>query len=752
MKQVFIGDWISPLPPQYGQNDKDYYTKSCSVTAKKDLVLSGFSQLHLKICCLGYYILKINHHHVTKSVLNNDWTCYDKRLYFDEYDISNFCRIGENLVEVEVGNGMYNPAPLQLFGKHNIRAGLSSIGEPKFVLNIFDQNHDLIIKTDKSWRIYSNPIKFNNLYLGEKVDFTQPSKELSLLTHRVEEKQQSIFCKSFIPKIKEFSALKPVKVQKAGQQIIYDFGRTISGFIKIKLETKESKKIIIRYAETKKKGRIDYSTNFAGQVGNFSFSGGPGAPSKAYEQDEVITQVGKTNFKNKFTYHSFRYAVIEGCTTAEIEDIGAIPVHTDLQKISNATTSNDFLNLLYRVGINTKLNNVHSVYEDCARERFQYGGDIVEQANSNLYTFDLTAFNRKVISDFSFSQTKRGGLAETAPYVGIQTNGTAPKEGPLLWQLVLIYLVFKQYQFYGDKEIIKQYFDRITKQYNYWMSWDLEQLAKHCIGDHGCYLVDKIESPTPDKTFVGCCTILIFAELYERLENVLGIDEAKVAKNISRIKQKINALYLNSNGGYASESQTSYAFAIAADLGDKNLLCNQLINKIKQDNYILTAGIFGQALIYQELHKFNLDAVVLEWLLQNSAISFKQMLANGNQVLSEMFEAGQFSANHAMFSSYLTWYYEAILGIEIADDAEGFNHIKIDPYFNKRIGNTEGFVNTIHGKISSKIIYQKDYVAYEIIIPNTIQYDLSFKLKQNLVKVERFDGYCKLIFRCEKEF
>lgn len=42
---------------------------------------------------------------------------------------------------------------------------------------------------------------------------------------------------------------------------------------------------------------------------------------------------------------------------------------------------------------------------------------------SNLYTFDLQNMYKKVIKDFRFEQTEAGGIPETAPYMGIQTNG-----------------------------------------------------------------------------------------------------------------------------------------------------------------------------------------------------------------------------------------------------------------------------------------------------------------------------------------
>lgn len=53
-------------------------------------------------------------------------------------------------------------------------------------------------------------------------------------------------------------------------------------------------------------------------------------------------------------------------------------------------TSNSALNELYAAALRTKLNNVHGVWEDCARERLSYGGDMVALSASNLMCFPPT--------------------------------------------------------------------------------------------------------------------------------------------------------------------------------------------------------------------------------------------------------------------------------------------------------------------------------------------------------------------------
>ncbi|KGO30843.1 hypothetical protein Q757_06675 [Oenococcus alcoholitolerans] len=215
------------------------------------------------------------------------------------------------------------------------------------------------------------------------------------------------------------------------------------------------KKIIkISYSESFE-NRMIYETSYAGGVGYIPKDGGPGAPKEARQKDKILSTEGENFFENKFCYHSFRFAFLENCDLSKIKKVQATYVHTDLKIIGHFNSSNEKLNKLFDSAMRTKLNNVHGIFEDCARERLDYGGDIVALANSNLYTFDLNSFYKKIIGDFNSQQTKDGGFPETAPYMGIQTNGTGEKEGPLLWQLAVPYMLIKHYQFYGEIDLLK---------------------------------------------------------------------------------------------------------------------------------------------------------------------------------------------------------------------------------------------------------------------------------------------------------
>lgn len=728
-QELFSGQWIQGENYDYGNEDELYYHNHPNTILYKSFNLEHVDKENIfRIAVLGYYVLSVNGKRVSIAELNNDWTDFTKCVYFDEYDITNYLNIGMNEIEIELGNGMYNPSPLRLFGKYNLRQRLAEIGEPKAICELI-VNQKTYLSSDSSWLYKPGYYLFNNLYLGEKIDYTMQSTQLFPV---IISNQEYHFEKSFIPKIKKFQVVEPFETKEYHDGLLVDFGKMISGFISLNINTYANQEIKLEYSEDFRNGEMFYDTVLAGSVGekinDFQIPGGPGAPERAIQTDVIKCNEGVTYFENKFTYHSFRYVYLTGCSLDQINKIEAIYVHTDLKQIGNIESEHELYNQLYEAAMQTKLNNVHSVFEDCARERLGYGGDIVALAMSNLYTFDLQAMYKKVIRDFRFEQSKNGGIPETAPYMGIQTNGTADREGPLLWQLVYPYLVNKHYQFYGDKSLLEEEIPYLKKHMDYILSLDLEYVVERCLGDHGSILIaGQFRKPTPDKLFLGYCTVLLLLKNNIQILNHLGLDSSFYKKQYDHINEIICNKFVHADGTVGEGTQTGYAFALYLELGNKEKILNKFIKKLEADNYIFNSGIFGMSLSYEVLSKNDRCDIAEKWLLNKNKGTFYEMLESGSGVLSELFVGDHFSMNHAMFTSYQVFYYKGLAGIYIDDDAIGFNKITLKPYFTHTMNHYSCSVDTIHGKIEST--WNKTNNGYEWIIkvPDTIQYQLDLK-------------------------
>ncbi|WP_218776631.1 alpha-L-rhamnosidase N-terminal domain-containing protein [Candidatus Enterococcus testudinis] len=167
---TFNGKWVkNSITYDYGEEDKNYYNKNPHTLIRKKFMVETFKNSRLLIAVLGYYLCYINGHRVGDYELNSDWTNYKKRVYYDEYDVSSYLIEGENEITIELGNGMYNPSPLRLFGKYNLRERLAEIGESQIVCDLYIDGQ-LMLLSDESWESSAGNLIFNNAYLGEMID------------------------------------------------------------------------------------------------------------------------------------------------------------------------------------------------------------------------------------------------------------------------------------------------------------------------------------------------------------------------------------------------------------------------------------------------------------------------------------------------------------------------------------------------------------------------------------------------------
>ena len=61
----------------------------------------------LRITAQGLYIAFVNGHRVGKDLLTPGWTCYDDRIAYQEYDISDLVQAGGNRIDIWLGDGWY---------------------------------------------------------------------------------------------------------------------------------------------------------------------------------------------------------------------------------------------------------------------------------------------------------------------------------------------------------------------------------------------------------------------------------------------------------------------------------------------------------------------------------------------------------------------------------------------------------------------------------------------------------------------
>lgn len=717
--------WIAGPAFDYGEGDAGYYDEACedhrthvvsrSVDLSEEVVAAG--GIMLAVAVLGLARVCLNGRALEGVELMGYWTRYDKLVYFDVFDVSSYLHAGENTIEIELGNGFFNPAPITLFGKYNLRERLAEVGTPQVAAVLVQAGEPLVV-TDGSWRLERGQLLMNNLYLGEVRDLGyEPAAGEPVAVAGAAGSRT--LAPSPVPPCRRLGAVAPVSVTETDEGVLVDFGAMVAGIVDMAFCARAAARVELVYAEICEDGRIRCDSNVAGLVGMVTprgvCPGGPGAPSPAVQRDVLICRAGDNAYASTFTYHSFRYVLIRGIEAADLERIAAVYVHTDLGCAGAISCGNDDFDRLMDAALRTKLNNVHGVYEDCSRERFGYGGDMVSLTNSNLMFLDEEGLIDKTLGDFARDQTERGGLPETAPFMGIGSNGPAYGEGPLLWQLAYPYLAVQADRYYGRRDLIEREWEGLVRFGDYLLSFDPEELSSRCLGDHGSILTGGVEgfkSGTPDKPLLGWCAILWSLDCIVQAGERAGRDAARFAGAAAGLRARIIERFGRADGSFGDGTQSACAFAGMLGLGDPERQADLLAADFRARGGVLTTGIFGTMLAFDLLNRTGRNDVVEEWLMRRDHPSLLGMLANGSGALAEQFTEDLSSYDHAMFSSYAQWFMQALGGIRVADDACAADRITVAPYFSLATDRVACSYRTPAGEVS--VVWYREGSRYVV--------------------------------------
>jgi alpha-L-rhamnosidase len=724
------GQWINDGEGTPAK-ENDYYGDDPAPLFRKEFTLrKPITKARLYISGLGYYEARLNGQRIGDHVLDPGWTTYDKHVLYSTYDVTKQLREGRNCLGVMLGNGWYNPLPMRMWGRLNLRESLA-VGRPRFIAQLSIEYADGTRRTvvsDESWKTGEGPIIRNSVYLGEVYDareeqegWDRPGFDASQWRDvTIAPEPMGKLAAQMQPPIRVTAALKPVKVTEPKPGVfVFDLGQNFAGWVKLRIDAERrsdgatkrqrggagegalrGRVVTLRYGELLyPDGTLNVMTSTCGQIKSqvvkrdavapeLAWSQTPwfgaGAPKLACQCDTYILKGDRREeYTPRFTFHGFRYVEVCGYPgRPPLDAIEGLRLSADVQPAGSFECSNEMLNRVQKAAQWTFLSNLFSVQSDCPhREKFGYGGDIVPTSESFLMNFDMAGFYAKVVKDFADAARANGGMTETAPYVGIADQGLGGDSGPIAWQVAFPFLQQKLYQYCGDRRLIEQQYEATRRLVNLVQSKATGHILDSCIGDHES--LDPKATALTSTAFYYHCTKMAaqFARVLGR-----GEDERSYEDLAGQIKAAFIARFFKpGTGQFDIGTQACQAFALHYDLmpaDQRRKAMDVLVEQVsaKHKGHVAT-GIFGTKLMFDALSQSGRADVAYQIASQESFPGWGHMLKGGATTLWEAwaFSDNTYSHNHPMFGSISGWMYQAIGGIRPAEDAVGFDRIIIRP-------------------------------------------------------------------------
>ncbi len=676
------------------------------------------------ITSLGLYEASLNGKRIGDAYLTPGWTSYNKRLQYQQYDVTHLLREGDNCVGAILGNGWYRgfigfEGQKNYYGKE---LGLLL----QLTMNYTDGTSETI-GTDTSWKCSTGSVVASEIYHGETVDNRKDKpgwntvgyKDSDWLPVKIAGGEPVNIIATYNEPIRKKEFIKPVKMitTPKGEKVI-DFGQNLTGWVQLNAKGNAGDKISIYHAEVLDKQGNFYIANLrpAKQLNTFILKGG----SQEY-------------FEPRFTFQGFRYIKVESTLDLKMENFTAAVLYSDIKTTGTFTCSNPLINQLQHNIQWGQKGNFLDVPTDCPQrdERLGWTGDAQAFARTAAFNMDVHNFFVKWLKDVEADQVD-GSVPWVVPNVlGPNATGSAG------WADAATIIPWNMYLAYGDKKVLEEQFNSMKA----WVDW-IHRKSTNYLWNTGFHYGDWLfyrpfddndgRSAVTDKYLIAQTFFAHSTQLVVNAANVLGKKDeaAKYSDLLQKVKDAFNKEYVTSNGRLISSTQTAYVLALNFDMLPEDLrqpTAQRLVDNIKSYDTHLTTGFLGTPYLTHVLSRFGYTDVAYSLLLQESYPSWLYPVKMGATTIWERWDGikpdstfqvpTMNSFNHYAYGAIGDWMYRVIGGIDTQTAWPGYKKIVINPHYDPRITNSITTLQTPYGKLESAWTIAGGKISLNVTIP-----------------------------------
>ena len=330
-----------------------------------------------------------------------------------------------------------------------------------------------------------------------------------------------------------------------------------------------------------------------------------------------------------------------------------------------------------------------SVPTDCDQrdERRGWMGDAALIAESTTYNFRPAAFYTAWLNQLVDDQSADGQVPNFVPDLG--SGAGAPN-----WQSAFPTVLWSQWKYAGDEELVKRNWPAVLKYANYWIA----EIDKARPMDFPSGFGDWVQAgPTKSEPHLtGMFAALHDLGLVAEMATAIGAKTAAANATAARKKggkQFYDTWYNASKSCFNAclQSENSYALWLGADVvpaADVQAIATQTVNDVLVTNTgHTTSGIIGIKAIFETMSKNGRADLPVLMAGVKTYPSYGYMIHNEYEPATTLWELwnsdtqgpSMNSRNHIMFGSISSWFYRYLCGIDVPEGVMGYDEISIHP-------------------------------------------------------------------------
>lgn len=685
---------------------------------RKRFHLINKDKAKLYVCGLGYAYCYVNGRAVSQDLFIAPVSDYCKTLWYNTYDITHLLEEGDNVVAVWCGNGFFN----EEFRSDWSYNAAKWRDVPKLWLKI-EMSGEILVETDASWRAKSDSaVIFNALRSGEHFDSRLYDPSWAEISYDDADWEYAIpddnhtggtlrLCDC--EPIREMEVLQPVSIKKTKKdRIVYDFGRVISGYVKLTASGKNGQKLQIKYAEQiKDDGSLEMNNM------------GAYYPESEMQTDVFICNGNSFEWSPKFCYHGFRYIEISGLESADDIVVKAAFVHQAVERKTTFSCSEPLLNQMFMAGIYSTWSNMFYQMTDCpTREKLGWTNDAQASMQQIMMDFRAEKVLKKWMQDIWDAMTEEGALPGTIPTAGWGYHwGNGPVSDGVLFELP-----FRIYEATGDGQLLCDALPYFKRYLNYLdKRRDADGFIRFGLPDWAKPGFD-LNGPN-DHVPVEFINALFLSEFY-RIASIAqalnGEDNQTYLFASAKEKNRVIQQYITASGSCDISHMTAVAMLIYYDAYDHlNPLKRQLMQMLHASNYHHDCGMVGLRRLLVALDKCGLQEYAYKVLTVKGYPSFCDWFEQGATTLWETWDWHRHSdsKNHHMYSSFMTWLIETVAGIRQDPNSVGYQVVHIQPTYLQNLQFASASYQTGNGEVSVRWERDGSRIVLNISVPKKIE-------------------------------
>lgn len=719
----------------------------------------------ITITGLGFYRLWINGKEITKGYLAPYISNPDDIVYYDCYDLLPYIARGENVIGIQLGNGMQNCPGGVIWDLDSARFTASV--RTAFAIEYALGDSKTVIEADTSVKTHPSPVYFDDLRSGCRYDATRELPGWSSPDYDDSTWANALLCEKPRGEFRLCEAdcilptgevIKPVSVHY-GREVkyrprsdvynyntpescfshegyIFDFGVNKTGHCRLKINGKKGQIIELQYAEALDKNGDLYYNNI-----NFF-------PKGFSQRDVYICKGEKAEcFEPCFTYHGFRYCLVTGIQEEQLKDISLeyIVYNSAFKERGSFCCSDETANALQTMCRNSDLANFLYINTDCPhREKNGWTGDAAFSAEHILMNLTPEKSYIEWLRNIRKAQREDGSLPGIIPTGGW---GYHWGNGPA-WDAVLTYLPYYTHIYTGNTEILTENADSIFRYLNYIERKRTDRgTLEFGLGDW-LPVRGRMKAPLEVTDTITCISI---AQKAAYIFDVLGLKLQKAFADSLHMELRAAArahLIDLSTKTVLGRCQTSQAMALYFDVfdeGEKAQAFSVLLDIIKENDDFIDFGCQGARYLFHVLSDFSHSELAYKMICRREWPSYGNFVERGLTALPEDFRSSEeelISLNHHFLGDISNWFISNIAGLKYNPTHHDDKALMIKPSFIERLSFASAHFDSRYGRITVNWEKADSSATIKVEFPNEIKAELIVPKGWKIADKETH--YCKL--------